>query len=156
MSIYFVLDVESAGLFGGAFCYGFSVVNEDGQELDFGYECVEADDEDATPQDFEWVQENILPYCPLTMGYGQDREDRTESLQNAFWQDWSAWKAKGALLCADVAWPVEANFLIDGVRFAKGLDPIGMAERLPNELPAHNPLNDARQSARLLIEALKL
>jgi hypothetical protein len=38
---------------------------------------------------------------------------------------------------------------------ALGRDPLATNERLPDELPAHNPLCDARQSARLLIEALR-
>lgn len=30
-----------------------------------------------------------------------------------------------------------------------------MTERLPDELPAHHPLMDARQSARQLVDCLK-
>jgi hypothetical protein len=37
---------------------------------------------------------------------------------------------------------------------AVGMDPLGTNERLPNELPIHDPLADACQSARLLIQAL--
>jgi hypothetical protein len=81
------------------------------------------------------------------------------------------------MLAADCAWPVEARFLaacvddqpeqrawegpyplidIASVRLAAGLDPLATVERLPSEMPAHDPLADARQSARLLIEALKV
>lgn len=45
-------------------------------------------------------------------------------------------------------------FDVASVRLAAGLDPLASAPRLDGELPAHDPLRDARQSARLLIEAL--
>jgi hypothetical protein len=35
-----------------------------------------------------------------------------------------------------------------------GRDPLATYERLPNELPAHDPMADARQSARLWLECL--
>jgi hypothetical protein len=74
---------------------------------------------------------------------------------------------------ADCPYPVEANFFttmlkeqadewggpypfidVASVRFAAGLAPLETCERLPTELPAHDPLADARQSARLFFEAL--
>lgn len=82
------------------------------------------------------------------------------------------WKSKGAYLAAECAWPVEAKFLMDCVRddfhlrewegpyplidissvlLARGIDPLGKQPRLESEEPAHNALNDARQSARLLL-----
>ena len=36
-----------------------------------------------------------------------------------------------------------------------GMDPMATYDRLPAELPRHDPLADARQSARLLVEALR-
>ena len=73
-------------------------------------------------------------------------------------------------MAADCCWPVEANFLaqciadnkqrtgdgpyplldVSSFLVATGSDPLKQYPRLPNELPAHNPLADARQSARLL------
>jgi hypothetical protein len=35
-----------------------------------------------------------------------------------------------------------------------GMNPLATYDRTPSELPRHNPLADARQSARLLSEAL--
>jgi len=84
-------------------------------------------------------------------------------------------KDKGAVLAADVPWPVEARFLaqciddepgrkwdgpyplidIASVRLAAGLDPLASVERLAEELPQHDPLCDARQSGRLLVEAIQ-
>ena len=73
-------------------------------------------------------------------------------------------------LVADVCWPCEARFLRDcwaddpssneklmpyplldlsSFLMAKGYDPTGIYARLESELPAHNPLKDARQSSRI-------
>jgi hypothetical protein len=79
-------------------------------------------------------------------------------------------------MVADCAYPVETSFIDDcladdasreaqapyplldvaSVRLAVGLNPAATEKRLPNELPPHDPVADARQSARLLVEALKL
>ena len=78
------------------------------------------------------------------------------------------------ILACDCAWPVEAKFLLECVRddhwrgsdapyplldvsgliLAAGGDPTAYFNRRENELPAHHPLRDAQQSARLLLEAL--
>lgn len=97
-------------------------------------------------------------------------------LRNTFWHEWRRWADVGAVLVADCAWPVEANFLsacvrqnhaerewrgpyplhdLASVMLARGRNPLAPNDRLPDELPAHHPLHDARQSARLLIEALR-
>ncbi len=93
----------------------------------------------------------------------------------AFWRRWICWKEQGAVLAADCAWPVEARFLmacvedsllerewqgpyplidIGSVLLAKELDPVATFSRLPDEVPIHNPLKDAIQSARILLTAL--
>src|SRR5690606_2543186 len=81
----------------------------------------------------------------------------------------------GAILAAECPYPVETNFLekcrkdcedgswsspyplidISSVRLAAGFDPVGKCSRRANEVPEHHPLKDARQSARLLLEALE-
>ena len=75
-------------------------------------------------------------------------------------------------MVADCPWPVEAKFLnacvreygmagpyplidVGSVVLARGGDPTGPFDRLPNELPKHDPLADARQSARVFIEHLR-
>ena len=89
---------------------------------------------------------------------------------------WTFWKSQGARLAADCNWPVEAKFLvhcvgedpkarewegpypffdIGSILFAKGMDPLAKYPRIDGEECEHNPLHDARQSARLLLEALK-
>ena len=177
-SLYMVFDVESVGLHGPGFAVGWAVVDSSGYEHDRGFRwChplkifgahwsrIPADD------DLRWVLRN----CQFV----NDKEtphplNLASDLKAEFWSAWMRWKNEGALLAADVPWPVEAKFLADGiyerpnrtqyapyplidiasVRLAVGLDPLGTEERLPGEKPAHNPLADARQSARLLVEAL--
>lgn len=127
----------------------------------------------GTPKGREWVEKNWKPVsqplddfkllpCPF-------------DLRAEFWEAWQYWRGKGATLAADVPWPVEARFLSDcvadrpeerewqgpyplidiaSVRLAAGLDPLANEERRPDELPIHDALADARQSARLLAEAL--
>jgi hypothetical protein len=34
-----------------------------------------------------------------------------QHLRNTFWHEWRRWADQGAVLVADCAWPVEANFL---------------------------------------------
>ncbi len=77
-------------------------------------------------------------------------------------------------MAAECLWPVEARFIHDcitddaqrlsaapypfheiaSVMLASGMDPMATYNRTPSEMPRHNPLADARQSARLLSEAL--
>lgn len=79
-------------------------------------------------------------------------------------------------MAVDVGWPVESRFLcscidddlarvhfapypileISTLLLAAGMDPLENRDRLPNELPRHDPLKDARQSARLMFEAMKI
>lgn len=76
-------------------------------------------------------------------------------------------------LWPDVGWPVEHRFLercsnvvpgyvgpypvldVAPVLFSIGYDPIEALERAQEHLPAHNPLRDARHSARYLLLALQ-
>lgn len=164
--LYMVFDVESVGLHGEGFSYGYVVVDDHGKELEAGGSGCLPSHAAGAPDDLAWVQE----HCPQWTYCGTPDEVR-----QAFWDVWQRLKSKGAILVADCLWPVEARFLnaciddakaerkwegpypfidVASVRLAAGLDPLGTEERLPNELPAHDPLADARQSARLLIEAL--
>jgi hypothetical protein len=167
---YFVFDVESVGLHGEGFSVGFVVIRPDGSEVCAA--CYWSDPEDAngTRTGLDWVKAN----CPIPMVAAPFRTAR--EVRDAFWSSWQSYKDMGAVLAADVAWPVEARFLIAciddapqerewqgpyplidiaSVRLAKGMNPLGTESRRDNETPAHDPLNDARQSARLLLEAFK-
>jgi hypothetical protein len=174
---YMVFDVESVGLHGEGFAVGWVVVDTEGGEVACGaHACDPRGRENASGDDEgrAWVLANV-PHSVWGLGGRWDAGTAYQA-REAFWEDWQAWKAKGAILAADCPWPVEARFLaacvdddpearrwggpypfidVASVRLAAGLDPLGTEERLPSELPIHDPLADARQSARLLIEALK-
>lgn len=167
-NLFVVFDVESVGLHGEGFAVGFTVVDLEGNERECGRYACNPNAARGTPGGHKWVEENI-----------QKLEETHASpwlVRTAFWRRWQAWKAEGALLVADCAWPVEARFLaacvddnpmthewsgpyplhdLASVLLAAGRDPLAKNERLPRELPEHDPLADARQSARLLLEALK-
>jgi hypothetical protein len=102
---------------------------------------------------------------------------RLKYIRGDFWKAWLRWLNDGAVLCADCAWPVEARFLaacvddnpsartwngpyplhdLASLRLAADKNPLATEDRLPHELPVHNPLADALQSARLLVETLSV
>jgi hypothetical protein len=178
--LYMVIDCESIGLHGETFAVGWVVIDHSGQELEHAtlasdfrwskgahYGSREVGDVD----DFDWVKQHVPAEVRESREFSSARQVR-----DIFWARWQHWRSRGALLAADVAWPVEARFLSDcvrdvnhardfagpyplldiaSVRFAAGLDPVATVPRLPGEEPAHDPQADARQSARLLIEALQ-
>lgn len=177
--IYMVFDVESVGLHGEGFAVGYVVVDaRSGKQL--AEACYACDPQlcQGTKEGREWVAANV-PTLSLT-------HPSLDVMRNHFWADWMRWNREGALLAADVPWPVEARFLasciddarprirggmgkstrewegpyplidISSVRLAIGFDPLKSEDRLDDEKPIHNPLCDARQSARLLIEALRM
>lgn len=165
---FMVFDVESIGLYGEGFAVAWVVVNREGERIGEG--CLSCDPSlcAGTDESRQWVAENVPP-LELT-------SPTKQHLRHVFWHWWRHWADRGAVLVADCAWPVEANFLsacvklnhkerelegpyplhdLASVILALGRDPLAVTERLPDELPAHHPLMDARQSARQLIEALR-
>lgn len=163
---FMVFDVESIGLHGEGFAVGWVVIDETGEELEVSQIACDPSQASGSSAGRQWVKENAL----FKINAKSPREVR-----EGFWARWKWFKSQGALLAADVAWPVEANFLtacvredhnsrewegpyplidIASVRLAAGLDPLGKEDRLSGELPEHDPVADARQSARLLIEAI--
>lgn len=166
---YFVFDIESVGLHGEGFAVGWILVAADGTELDSARYSCPPEIADGHPDDLAWVNENCAGFTPNL--------DLPSQVRSMFWAGWMQAKARGAVAVADCSWPVEARFLAacidkdrrgrqwDGpyplhdvatARFAAGLDPLATTDRLPNEEPKHDPLADARQSARLFLEALAL
>lgn len=158
----FVFDVESVGLHGEGFAVGYVVIGEDGETLEEGIAVCPAESCLGDNEDMEWVRENVK--AETTHGY-------VYGVHHFFWTAWRKWADRKASCWADCLWPVEAKFLSaciadDPVRrvwlgpypffdvatllLAAGQDPLENYPRLANELPAHNPLNDARQSARIL------
>lgn len=167
--LFFVFDVESVGLRGEGFAAAWWVVDRRGRHV--ASDCYHCAPEKAqgAPEDLEWVRANVtLP--PQSQNVHHPRHVRSE-----FWRAWEHAKSRGATLWADCNWPVETNFLeacivdeptraesapypfldLSGVLLAAGKNPIGSFGRTKEEMPAHNPLNDARQSARVLIETLR-
>lgn len=163
-----VMDVESVGLHGEAFAVGYVVVDEMGDEIGGAmYSCFPAAARGTRPS-HTWVAENL----PLL----SDECSSPAEVRAKFWEDFKFWNEEGDLeVWADCGWPVEARFLIACIEddhrwrewsgpyplheiasamLAAGKDPLEAHERMVDELPAHDPLKDARQSARLLYEAL--
>lgn len=162
-----VFDVESIGLHGEGFAVAYVVVNHSGQVLEEA--CLSCDPWKSKGKidNRNWVMEHI-PYLNIT-------NENPIHLRSIFWKAWHKWKGLNAFLVSDCGWPVEARFLCDAVDdslqerewdgpyplldlgsilFAKGMNPLESNTRLPEELPEHHPLMDARQSARLLLDAL--
>lgn len=167
MRLYFVFDVESIGLHGEPYAVGYTVLDEAWQEIDSAVFACNPDNASGEADDRDWALKNIppIPVNCLTI----------EVMLDCFWAQWMQWKAKGALMYVECGWPVEAKFLamcigrnypaskwdgpyplheIASFMEAAGMDPMAKYDRLPVELPVHDPLADARQSARMLSTAL--
>lgn len=165
--LYMVFDVESIGLHGEGWAVGYTVINEHGETMapDQRYLCL-PEMANGGADGRQWVKEN----CPPMLS----NCSTTTEMRRRFWQDWLNYKEQGAVMVADCQWPVEARFLLACVdddpdartwqgpyplhelasfMVAAGLDPMATYDRLPDE-SQHDPLGDARQSARLLVSAL--
>lgn len=168
---YMVFDVESIGLHGEGFAVGWVLIDGNGVEYAGDEYGCPAEMAKGKSDDLKWVTE----HCHTLVNCARPRDVRDEF--------WSAYRSYchdhpkiQTLLAADVTWPVEAHFLrqvflddekrrtmapyplidIASVRFAAGLNPLATCRRFKEELPPHSPLADARQSARLLLEALHI
>ena len=167
--MYFVFDVESIGLSGEGFQVGVVVLSEDGTIHDeFLCQC-HPNMAEGSPDGRTWVNENVpLGWIPTANLHS------TMEVRNAFWAYWELCSTAypEIKMVADVPFPVETNFLkqclqdnykrkspyplldVTSMLLCKGFDPFMNHERLPNELPKHHALMDARQSARLLLQCL--
>jgi len=168
---FFVFDVESVGLHGEGFAVAgglYSGIDDQSgnviSDWEFTYACP-PEMAEGNKEGREWIKKNVpeLEFthaCPTKM-------------RGAFWNQWLRARELDAPMVADCLWPVEARFLLQCVhdspderawkgpytfhevgtlRLATGVtDSTGeMAspDRLPDELPIHSPLADARFSAR--------
>lgn len=173
MKSFFVFDVESLGLHGEGFAVGGGLYLANGAaQWEFRYACPveECSGKAVGVEDRTWVKENI-PVLEIT-------HRSLVAMRSEFWAQWV--KARQANVNAEMAvdcgWPVEHNFLracvhdsfldrkvwgpyplheISSYLAAAGCDPVGTYEREPSEMPIHDPLADARQSARLFADALQ-
>jgi hypothetical protein len=165
---FFVFDVESIGLHGEGFAVAGGVyINGSGQS-EFRF-CCPTEEAKGDPDDREWVKANVPPMEITHRNPAGIRED--------FWSKWIEAKEKypEITMAGECIWPVEAGFVsrcvqqfmggrkwsgpypfhdITSVMLAAGMDPMATYEREESEKPAHEPLADARLSARLLSEAL--
>ena len=165
---FVVFDVESVGLHGEGYAVGVFVLNKDGEEI-FAHRLVcPSDTAVGDSEDRDWIAQNVPK---METNCASPREVR-----DAFWRIWELYSAQNWLLAADNAWPVDARFLaacvdddpkrrkwkgphplvdIVSVLFACDPDRRMNYGRLPEELPEHDPLADARRSARLLWTCLR-
>lgn len=169
MRSFFVFDVESVGLHGEGFAVAGGVYLANGAvQWEFCF-CCPIDEANGDDEGREWVKNNV-PTMEVT-----HRVPIT--VRDAFWDEWQKAKAQynDIIMAVECGWPVEARFLcqviddapevrqfagpypleeIASYMTAAGMDPMVEYHRTPSELPKHNPLADARQSARLLAQAL--
>lgn len=164
--IFFVFDVESVGLHGEGFAVGGGVyLSNGGAQWEFRLACPIAECA-GNDDDRRWVKDNI----PVI----EETHRSPKAMRVDFWRQWVKAKKDGAVMAADCAWPVEANFVkaciaddptrksegpypfheIASFLQAAGLDPLAKYDRTSSELPIHDPLADARQSARMLATAI--
>lgn len=177
MYTFMVFDGEAVGLHGETFAVGYVVIEESGIELESGLLCSPLETAHGQLDGHRWCEDNVVPALKheLPSTYAAKTYGCPRDVREYFWRTWMRWKTQGAILAAECAWPVETNFLsacvhddmivrkwngpypfldVATIRLAAGLDPLETVERLELEKPIHNPLADARQSARLLVEAL--
>lgn len=166
----FIFDVESVGLHGEGFAVAGGIYDADGKVIrEFAYHC-DSSLAKGELEDRQWIKQNV------TIHKSSIEQANPFLVRERFWNDWM--HAKGAFqaqMFVECGWPVEAAFLeacikdfpvsrnwdgpypmheIASIMVAAGMDPMASYDRLPEELPAHEPLADARQSARLLTIAL--
>lgn len=166
-----VIDVESIGLHGEGYAVAGVVTSVDGSSVDSHPFCFSCPPEAArgADSDRKWIAENIPP-IPVT-------HQTPREVRDAFWKLWRGLKAGTAdlVMAAECGVPVESNFLnlcigddpsfrawegpypmheIASFMQAAGFDPMGTYDRAQDELPKHDPLADARQSARLLRQSI--
>ena len=182
---HLVFDAESVGLHGEAFAVAAVVIDADsGEEIASMYAACDSAKAQATPGDEiaarAWLAVNCLPHLPPPNRStpGEIRDTFWHFMQL------HARRGQG-VVWADCGWPVEARFLIacaeDDMVNREWTGPyplyeittledmlgLGASRRLPdrqraldlrrqpNELPEHNPLADARYSARRLWHCLR-
>lgn len=166
-----VIDVESVGLHGEAFAIAYVLMDATGRQLDADVLSCDPALARGVQAGHTWVTENVPRFLPNCTSPAQVRQ--------RFWKVYESWKERlggQVRMWAECAWPVETSFLsaciednhpayewigpyplydIASLMVAYGMNPLTPVERLPDELPAHSPIADARQSARVLHDLLR-
>lgn len=168
LSPFFVFDVESIGLHGEAFAVAGGVYINGSAQSEFRF-CCPTESAEGDDDDREWIKANV-PVMEIT------HRDPV-GIREAFWSRWTEAKERypNIVMAGECIWPVEAGFVASCIRqqikdrkwsgpypfheiasfmLAAGMDPMATYERTASEMPAHEPLADARLSARLLAQAL--
>lgn len=162
-ALWMVVDVESIGLHGQAFAVAWAVWRQGTDAaLAQGLWACPPDAAQGSDADRAWVAAS-LPPLPANCA-------NAAMVCQRFWADWLHWRSRGATMLVDCGWPVEAQFLSACVRQAgpdvamlgpiplvdlatlRALHPERLAAlpvRLADELPAHDPRADVRQTWRL-------
>lgn len=177
--LWLVFDVESIGLHGEGFAVGWVVIDNTGRELEARRETCPVTEATGADAGRVWVCDHC-PAFPITRA--TPAEVRQEFW--AAWTRWKAegaklvadngWpvEARFLIACVEDSRPAvrRGNTIAEtsrefagpfplhelaSFRHGAGLDPWTKPPRLPSELPEHDPLADARFSARLLIDALR-
>lgn len=165
-----VIDVESVGLHGEAFAVAWVLMDVTGRQLDADVLSCDPALARGSREGHTWVTENVPRFTPNCTSPAQVRQ--------RFWKVYEDWKERlggQVRMWGECVWPVETSFLsaciednhptrewfgpyplydIASLMVAHGMNPLTPVERLPGELPAHSPLADARQSARVLRDLL--
>lgn len=168
MSI-FSFDVETIGLYGEVFAVGAVILSNENKEINSLF--LRADDKLANgfDDDRKWIRENVIPNLyPINC-------TSLYELRNKFWEFYTKCLEKypNIIFIADCSSPCESGFLracimddfesrkwkapfplheIGTALYLCGKNPQTYQERQVNELPIHNPVNDARQSARIWLD----
>lgn len=168
---FFTFDCESLGFYGEIFQVAGGVYRIKDclpiSEFCFGVK-IKNMNNTVKMSDLDWVLAN----CDMSIETHQD----TRSMRDDFWKIFIKARNDGIPFVADCGFPIEARFLgacimdeyeerynsgpyplheLATLLSVCGLDPTGTFERQENELPAHHPLMDARQSARLTSICIK-
>lgn len=170
---FFIFDIESLGLYGPGFAFAAGIFDTAGNEAQAAIAHVSITPKMAqgvSKEDLDWVKRNVK-LSPQSRKCPTLRE-----LRSYLWACWEDAKREHPGLMMAMAFEAHGqcgNFLrlcaknapskrkhdepltIASIMFAAGMDPMAEYGRLDNEKPAHNPLADIRQSARLLAEAIR-
>lgn len=162
----FSFDVESMGLLGPPFAVGW-VVLEDGVETSSGYASIDHRSfptSVCSPEEYAWLEQNVFPVLPPPV-----QGSTPKGMYSAFWNAWLDCGRNRSFMLIENGFPVEMNFLRELVNYDRTRLPVGRPlpisdissvypiigvelERTALELPAHNPINDARFTARKWVE----
>jgi hypothetical protein len=190
--MYLFLDVETRGLYGETFAYGYVLTDDEGGVVKLGmascpHTAVRADTALTERLSSEvgdiWLMENCLPGMPPPDCCGPSAlRSRFRVLCSELLDESECFDgSKNLRVVADCGFPCEASFLLSvwndpdiGIReeerfkyapyplldlstllLSKGYDPTATYDRMPEELPAHNPLCDARQTMRLWFQLIR-